>query len=59
VTIIPDPQGLADELSEVIAQLNSLENIVYEEPVRLTAQEQHEIRQELAGLKQRLRRYFQ
>ena len=59
MTVIPDPQGLADELSELITQLNSLENIVYEEPVRLSAEEQKEIRQELAGFKQRLRRFLQ
>jgi flagellar biosynthesis/type III secretory pathway chaperone len=59
MSAIPDPQGLADELSEIIANLTSLEAIVYEEPTRLSAQEQQEIRQELVGLKTRLRRFLQ
>jgi hypothetical protein len=56
---IPDPQGLAEELNEIIANLTSLEAIVYEEPTRLSDEEQQEIRQELAALKIRLRKVLQ
>jgi len=57
--VIPDPQGLAEELCEIIANLTSLEALVYAEPTLLSAQEQKEIRQELAGLQARLRRVLQ
>jgi hypothetical protein len=59
MTAIPDPPGLAEELGEIIANLTSLEIIAYEEPSRLSAQEQQEIRQELSALKARLARYLQ
>jgi hypothetical protein len=56
---IPDSQGLAEELSAIIADLTSLEAIVYEAPERLSTQDQQEVRQELANLKQRLARIIQ
>jgi hypothetical protein len=59
MTLIPDPQGLADELSDIIADLTSLEAIVYDAPERLSVQEQNDLRQELAALKARLKRVLQ
>jgi hypothetical protein len=54
-----DPQGLSEELCEIIASLTSLEAIVYTEPTRLSDDEQREIRQELAALQARVRRILQ
>jgi hypothetical protein len=55
----PDPQGLGDELNQIIVDLTSLEALMSENPERLSAQEVQILKQELAELRTRLKRYLQ
>jgi hypothetical protein len=57
--IIPDPPGLAEELCEIVTDLTSLEALMYDDPGRLSAEEQQELKQELDALRTRLKRILQ
>jgi hypothetical protein len=56
---IPDPPGLAEELSEIIADLTSLEALVYANPEHLTEPQLRQLRQDLSDIRARVRRHLQ
>jgi hypothetical protein len=59
VSAMLEVPGLAEELCEIMADLSSLEVMVYEEPTRLSPKELKELRKELAAIKARLKRFIQ
>jgi hypothetical protein len=54
-----EPEGLAEELCEIIADLTSLEILLSENPEQLPDGVKQELKQEVANLRARLRSHLQ